>query len=269
MADQLMFDGQLIQWWQWLQDLGESLKQVRVLRSAESPLLGHQRSGSPVVGSLANHVHAIPTLVVCVHGHVRVSSAHEQIDLHAGEAVIVAPGAWHQHHQPRGDSVMYMQGLIAQQSDICFTSAERTVGGMVPPEPFRKWLYAALTDDPLAAVRHIIQQVTQERVVPQAPPPPPVQAMLHALWQHFCEPIHVSDLVRASGISQAQAYRLWQQTFGESPKVTLTNQRILLADELLREGQAVSAVAESCGFASRVAFTRAYKQIHGVPPSYR
>jgi AraC-like DNA-binding protein len=55
---------------------------------------------------------------------------------------------------------------------------------------------------------------------------------------------------------------------GESPMQYLTRWRLALAARALRSGSdAIARIAESSGYESEAAFTRAFKREFGVPPA--
>lgn len=78
----------------------------------------------------------------------------------------------------------------------------------------------------------------------------------------------VDDLARDSGVSRSALAGRFTQLIGESPMRYLTNWRIHLAKQLLREGHhSMAEVAERVGYESEYAFNRAFKRQVGKPPA--
>lgn len=90
-------------------------------------------------------------------------------------------------------------------------------------------------------------------------------ALLHA------EPAHawtVDSLARAVASSRSALADRFVRLTGAPPMQYLASHRLALAAQALRCGQApVARIAESTGYASEAAFTRAFKRHYGMPPS--
>ena len=69
----------------------------------------------------------------------------------------------------------------------------------------------------------------------------------------------VDDLVRTSGLSRVQAYRVFAAGYGVPPKQALLTNRLWLAATLRRSGLGVAATAARCGFPSAGTFSRAWR----------
>ena len=92
-----------------------------------------------------------------------------------------------------------------------------------------------------------------------------------ALQQLHAEPARewtVDALGRAVGLSRSALVDRFNALVGEPPMTYLTNWRIQLATQLLRDSHAsVATIAEQVGYASETAFTRAFRRVVGLPPA--
>jgi len=82
--------------------------------------------------------------------------------------------------------------------------------------------------------------------------------------------ISVSSMAAALHVSRATLDRRLASAAGEAPGALLRRRRLERAADLLVRGEgSVSEVAYSVGYASLAAFSRAYREHHGKPPSGR
>ena len=85
------------------------------------------------------------------------------------------------------------------------------------------------------------------------------------------EPVYVSELCGAAGVSQPTLFRAFFDVLGLSPKQYLQIRRLHLArDRLLHNGnpeRTVSSVAYDCGFWQLGRFGQAYRKLFGEAPS--
>lgn len=88
------------------------------------------------------------------------------------------------------------------------------------------------------------------------------------------QPAHewtVAQLAAQAGMSRAAYARRFNEVVGEPPMTYLTNWRLTLAADLLREPDAtVGGVAEQVGYATPFGLSAAFKRVRGVSPrAYR
>lgn len=88
------------------------------------------------------------------------------------------------------------------------------------------------------------------------------------LMEHNLEsPIPVNAMADACSLSVRQMERVWQQTFGCSPKVFYINLRLAESRRLLREStESTASIAMRCGFSSASHFGAAYVKRYGHSP---
>ncbi|MEM9293683.1 MAG: AraC family transcriptional regulator [Acidobacteriota bacterium] len=89
-------------------------------------------------------------------------------------------------------------------------------------------------------------------------------SLLHANPQH---PWTVPELANQLGLSRSPFASRFKAAVGQSPMKYLSSWRLRLAARQLRQGSSVSEVAQSVGYESAAAFSRAFGREMGVPPS--
>jgi LacI family transcriptional regulator len=100
---------------------------------------------------------------------------------------------------------------------------------------------------------------------------PSVARAIRYMMDHFAEPLDVPAIVRASGISQTRLYELFKQDVGQSPVAVLNRIRLDKARRQLRRTRhTIDAVAQDCGFGSRVNLHRQFTRHMAMSPgAYR
>ncbi|MET7376206.1 AraC family transcriptional regulator [Micromonospora arida] len=97
---------------------------------------------------------------------------------------------------------------------------------------------------------------------------PVVGRALRLLHDHPAKPWTVATLAAGTGISRAVLARRFTELVGEPPMAYLTNWRLALAADLLREPDAtVGAVARQVGYGSSFALSAAFKRVRGLSPA--
>jgi AraC-like DNA-binding protein len=87
----------------------------------------------------------------------------------------------------------------------------------------------------------------------------------------YAEPLTVSDMARAAGLSRAHFSREFRRAFGEPPHSYLLTRRLERAAALLRNtGWQVLEICLSVGLTSVGSFTSSFKSAYGISPiAYR
>lgn len=97
---------------------------------------------------------------------------------------------------------------------------------------------------------------------------PIVGAALRLLHHNPAHPWTVAALAREVGVSRAALARRFTELVGEPPMTHLTDWRIALAADRLREpGVKLDAIARDVGYASPFALSVAFKRVTGVSPT--
>lgn len=96
---------------------------------------------------------------------------------------------------------------------------------------------------------------------------PVVGRALRLMYDDPSRPWTVATLATAAGVSRAALARRFQDLVGEPPMAYLTNWRLTLAADLLREPDStIGAVARKVGYGSAFALSAAFKRVRGVSP---
>jgi AraC family transcriptional regulator of arabinose operon len=92
--------------------------------------------------------------------------------------------------------------------------------------------------------------------------------MRHTLEENPNATVSLDEVARQAGVSPKHLCRIFQQSLGHSPMVTLRLLRLQLAVALLvRSSLAVKEIAAQCGFADALYFTRCFSAAFGRSPS--
>lgn len=84
----------------------------------------------------------------------------------------------------------------------------------------------------------------------------------------YFEPLTVSDLARAAGLSPAHFSREFKRMFGESPHQYLLTRRLERAAALLRNtDQSVTTICFSVGLSSLGSFTTSFRRVYDASPA--
>lgn len=257
-ALQFALNGRIIQLWLAAARLSTTLTAVGLIDGAAV----HPRRET-------GETHTVPTLIACLTGVVRVECIGKPVDLHAGEATLIAPGAWHRHAQLKAGSASLGQGFMLGRSDMELSVPGQAWWLAIPEQPSRDLLTracAASARERLALVRESLAGLGDESARPVMPMPAAVQKMWLYLRRERLAPIRAADVLRASGLKPTRAHLLFSGYFSETPHRMLTRHRLEYACHLLTAGEAVGEVAERCGFRSRRQFTAAFRTAFAQSP---
>lgn len=244
------FRPEIVRWWLALEATAGRIGRVHRWLAA-----GHGPGGGRL------HQHHTVTLALCLAGAVRLSHPAGSLDLAPGDAVLLEAGAWHHHGGLRPGTVAFGQGFMIGRSDWLLQSSDLLLSSSVAAEPSRRLLESVLAQPAEEARRtglaaHL-RGFCAEPSAPPSPPHPAYPAMELALWDSLHHPDPVMAMVRASGLSRAQAYRVFVACAGIAPAGWVRRERHALARRLLAEGMDAAAVAQRCGFPDRHALRRA------------
>jgi AraC-like DNA-binding protein len=100
---------------------------------------------------------------------------------------------------------------------------------------------------------------------------PPARHLLRArdlADARYFEPLDVSDLAGAAGLSRAHFSREFRRAFGESPHAYLLSRRLERAAALLRNtDRSVTDICLSVGLQSLGSFTTSFTRTYGMSPT--
>ena len=83
---------------------------------------------------------------------------------------------------------------------------------------------------------------------------------------HLSESISVEDLSNLVHMSKYHFLRKFKDITGVTAHTFITNKRLIRASEMLKNGQNITQVYQSCGFSDYSAFLRNFKKTFGVSP---
>ncbi len=266
MPDAVLADPQRIAMWLQLKELtGTGVRSVRRWGPADG-LVDPQ----PHNGPAPPHQHAVPTLVVCLGGVVRVRG-RATLDLQRGEALVVEPGCWHEHAAHKPGSTSFGLGFLAGRCDVLFFDHQQTLWGMVGEAPYRGWCERLMHEADADRQRDLVGQCLTQVVGDQARMVdwihPEVLRMAAFLWNNLHRPINGGDVIAAAALGRSKAHVLFKAFFARGPKEELMESRLAIARHLLTRGFTVAACAQRCGFRSRADLSRAFRRRFGTPPS--
>jgi AraC-like DNA-binding protein len=81
------------------------------------------------------------------------------------------------------------------------------------------------------------------------------------------EQLTVDEVARTIATSRRQLQRVFVEVGGRSFRDYVVSSRLRLAAEMLRQDVPVGEVARRCGYTHASHFARAFRRVHGVPPS--
>lgn len=266
--DTVVFRPEVARWWLALEALPERLGRVHRLVADEYP---------PDAQGPHAHQHHTATLVVCLAGVVRLIAGRQRFDLGATDAAVIEAGAWHSHAPLRPGVVCFGQGFMGGRSDWLLASPNLNMVSSVPTQPSLRAVEEIAAAHDEAARRRLLAEHLRTFVTETSEPISDgnavYPAMELALWDNLHRSGAVAAMVQASGLSRAQAYRVFTAYAGVAPAAALRRERIALARRLLAEGVSSHAVAERCGLgdarALRRLLARDQRAMKPAPPSSR
>jgi AraC-like DNA-binding protein len=91
---------------------------------------------------------------------------------------------------------------------------------------------------------------------------------LAALHDRLAHGWTVADMAEVAGLSRSAFVERFTAAMGTPPMQYLAKSRMLLAKELLAEGQkSIGQVAAAVGYDAEASFNRAFKREFGLPPA--
>jgi len=98
-------------------------------------------------------------------------------------------------------------------------------------------------------------------------PSPAIAAALELIAQHLTNPPRMEQIARRVGLGPARFHALFLAEIGCTPADHLVRLRIAHAQQLLRAGASIPAVAQQLGYATRAHFSNAFRRYTGEPPA--
>lgn len=229
--------------------------------------------GLPFSAAMPAHQHVVPTLTIGLRGAIRVRGRSD-VDLLAGDILLIEPGCWHEHLPIQPDSAYFSMGFLAGKCDVLFFEGNDVLWGAVPEAPYLSWMRELMACTDLASggmarrlslIDEILAQVTIDRIN-FLQWESGVLAMAAHMWNHLHEGASANDIIARSRLGRTVSYDVFHKFFGRSPQQEILSQRMALANHLLHRHFSVTETARRCGFRDRAELTRAYRRHFGHPP---
>ncbi len=88
------------------------------------------------------------------------------------------------------------------------------------------------------------------------------------IGEHLDEPLDLERLAGVACFSPCHFHRIYRALTGETTMDTLRRQRLhRAAGEIVRDAAEIVLIARRAGYGSVEAFTRAFRQVYGIPPA--
>lgn len=94
----------------------------------------------------------------------------------------------------------------------------------------------------------------------------PLREIVEYLGRHYMEGLSLESLARRFRLTPFQLIRCFKKSTGFTPYAYLTQIRLEAACSLLRQGEAIAAIAPAVGFYDQSALTRHFKRTLGITP---
>lgn len=219
-------------------------------------------------------MHHVPTTVMCLQGQARLFIEQSQaVTLEAGEAVVIAPGVFHQHDKIAKNCYVLMQGLTPRASDFHLRSSDCSFYGYIPLERAQDTFHRIIQESDGFALRwvedmrKICSRILNEHVAVSNAVPKQFNRMFQYFVRFAYEGISAEDVIAISELSRSRAYALWTKHYGTPLRQAISQQRLYLAKLLLQNTDMdIRSIANRCGFRSRQQMTRLFQQQEHCSP---
>lgn len=239
---------------------------------------------------LGEHVHPPGFWELCwlVRGRMAWQVAGEQVVLHGGDCFLSRPG---ERHGGVG-GIMHpgelywacvdlrrLPGLAATHALALRRGFKRLRQRRFPAdtavgEAFTSLLgecrqQRAFAAPALRAALHRLL-ISVLRAADGAAPPtvtPPVLRALELIEDALAKPPRIAELAAATGLGASRFHDRFRAETGCTPAEHIARRRVARAQELLRRGDSIAAVATELGFTSRGHFGAVFRRFTSMPPA--
>jgi len=229
-------------------------------------------------------------LVLLTEGHATYQADEARHEIAPGDLVLARPGfreryTWDQrqfsrhsyfhfsieaipHHWPGPDNWPVFHRRPDRAVESLFLSIlgrSHRSSGLAAPPPLDTHMVETLIE--LLLDPHGGTAIPDDSERPQ-PVARALKWMRHTLEENPHATVSLDEVARQAGVSPKHLCRVFRQSLGHSPMVTLRLLRLQLAVALLvRSSLAVKEIAAQCGFADPLYFTRCFSAAFGRSPS--
>ncbi|MBO5931322.1 MAG: AraC family transcriptional regulator [Clostridia bacterium] len=246
--------------------------------------------------SISLHSHSFYEIMLCRSAdRVEYLVGANRYRLMAGDLILVAPGVSHKPILP--DDMQY-----AYERDILWVSADliERVCEMFPNSPVFEvdhfsllrtkgtdWSYIgdyfseglrefeegqtgyeeSATAFAILILTHICRAASSgEAHHSQAEQPTMLTSFVQYIENHLHEPLTLDSMAAHFYISRSAVSKLFREQMDTSFHRFLTQRRLILAKQLIGEGEGMERVAALCGFSDYSIFYKAFKKEYGLSP---
>ncbi len=232
-------------------------------------------------GDAETHAHGHHQLVLPLRGRLDMEVEGRCNDVTAAPAAVVAAGQQHSFSGSRDNAFLILD--LAHEGDLGgdlhrpfwhetlarpFVEIDPALGRFCHflAEEVTAFGLTGLHSD--AVAESLIGALERRSGVPQVPESRALAAAKNYIQSHYLEPLSVAQVAAESGLSVSRLHRLFQSSYGSSPKRYITACRLRHAARLLASGGLPLAdIALQCGYADQSAFTRAFRRDYKVTPA--
>jgi AraC-like DNA-binding protein/quercetin dioxygenase-like cupin family protein len=252
------------------------------------------------------HCHDVYEFGICVQGNGIFVIGSEINPYEAGDTIVIAPGVYHRAKSGHGVTDRWYfiyffpdqwsqldlkrdTGMLIHYNDVAtvFDMSKLLVDAFVEREEHFGEDQSTMYMEPRTRlgseeeirgiVRALVAQIHRiqidrhpsvgSRVVPRTAIDERINRAIDILVNSGTAPLSISEVARASGLSEPQFRHLFKEQVGIPPKRFQTKLRINLAIDLLKERKnRIVDVSELCGFASLSTFNRQFRAETGMSP---
>ncbi len=246
--------------------------------------------------SISLHSHSFYELMLCRSAdRVEYLMGANRYRLGAGDLIVVAPGISHKPILPDDMQYAYERDILWLSADFVERMTElfsdpflksingfsllRTKGtewsyiadyfsaGLRECEEMMTGYEASAAAIAMLILTHICRAAS-ERGAHHSPAEQPtlINSFIEYIENHLAEPLTLDALAAHFYISRSAVTKLFREEMDTSFHRFLTQRRLILAKQLIGEGEGMERVAQLCGFSDYSVFYKAFKKEFGLSP---
>lgn len=246
--------------------------------------------------SISLHSHSFYEIMFCRSAdRVEYLVGANRYRLAAGDLIFVAPGVSHKPILPDDMQYAYEREILWVSSDLIERMTElfpntpmatlesfsllRTKGsewshigdyfseGLREFEEMQTGYEESATAIAMLILTHICRAAgSGEAHHSQAEQPTLATSFIEYIENHLHEPLTLDSIATHFYVSRSAVSKLFRETMDTSFHRFLTQRRLILAKQLISEGEGMERVAALCGFSDYSIFYKAFKKEYGLSP---